>query len=114
MFGFVLLLSIFLVAPWSAVYTAEPDASAEAALAEMEEMFGGVPSLFQVYPNSAMAAGWALMKSTDLNENTALSSTAAMATPGDGSFVVGGGGAGCQTGALASNNGAVRIPSFAP
>jgi uncharacterized protein (TIGR02246 family) len=52
---------------------ADKHQSAEAALAEMESMFGGVPSVFQGYPKSAVAAGWALMKSTDLNENTALS-----------------------------------------
>lgn len=52
---------------------AEEPMSAEAAYAEMKEMLGGVPSLFQIYPKSAVGAGWALMKSTDLNENTALS-----------------------------------------
>ena len=46
--------------------------SAEAAYAEMNEMFGGVPSILQVYPKSAVPAGWALVKQTDLNENTAL------------------------------------------
>jgi AhpD family alkylhydroperoxidase len=46
--------------------------SADKAQAEMKEMFGGVPSLFQVYPKSAMGAGWSLMKSTDLNKDTAL------------------------------------------
>jgi AhpD family alkylhydroperoxidase len=39
----------------------------------MKKMFGGVPSIMQVYPESARAAGWAMMKSTDLNKNTALS-----------------------------------------
>jgi AhpD family alkylhydroperoxidase len=48
--------------------------SSEAAIAEMKEMFGGVPTELQLYPESARAAGWAMMKSTDLNENTALSS----------------------------------------
>ena len=52
---------------------ADEPMSAEDAYAEMKEMFGGVPSLFQIYPKSAVGAGWALMKSTDLNENTALS-----------------------------------------
>ena len=55
------------------IFAQEKNESAEAALAEMKKMFGGVPSTFQVYPKSAIAAGWALMKSTDLNENTALS-----------------------------------------
>jgi AhpD family alkylhydroperoxidase len=48
--------------------------SSEAAIAEMKEMFGGVPTELQLYPESARAAGWAMMKSTDLNENTALPS----------------------------------------
>ena len=46
--------------------------SSEAAIAEMKEMFGGVPTELQLYPETARAAGWAMMKSTDLNENTAL------------------------------------------
>jgi len=48
--------------------------SSEAAVTEMKEMLGGVPAEMQVYPESARAAGWAMMKSTDLNENTALPS----------------------------------------
>jgi AhpD family alkylhydroperoxidase len=48
--------------------------SSEAAIAEMKEMIGGVPIELQLYPESAIAAGWAMMKSTDLNENTALPS----------------------------------------
>lgn len=52
---------------------AEP-ASSEAAIAEMTKMFGGVPTELQLYPKSAIAAGWEMMKSTDLNENTALPS----------------------------------------
>lgn len=51
---------------------AEDLTPSEAALAEMKKMFGDVPSIMQVYPESARAAGWALMKSTDLNKNTAL------------------------------------------
>ena len=46
--------------------------SAEIAYGEMLTTLGSVPSLFQVYPKSAVAAGWALMKSTDFNKNTAL------------------------------------------
>jgi AhpD family alkylhydroperoxidase len=46
---------------------------ADAAYAEMKDMFGGVPSIMQVYPKSAVPAGWAMIKETDLNENTALS-----------------------------------------
>ena len=47
--------------------------SSDAAIAEMNEMLGGVPTELQLYPETARAAGWAMMKSTDLNENTALS-----------------------------------------
>ena len=50
---------------------AEEPTPSEAAIAEMKKMFGDVPSIMQVYPESARAAGWALMKSTDLNKNTA-------------------------------------------
>lgn len=49
-------------------------ATSEAAIAEMKEMLGGVPTELQLYPETARAAGWAMMKSTDLNENTALPS----------------------------------------
>jgi len=63
-------VSVMTFAPTS--LSAEEPMSAEKAHAEMKEMFGGVPSLFQVYPKSAIGAGWALMKSTDLNKNTAL------------------------------------------
>ena len=48
------------------------DAGADAAEAEMKEMLGGIPTELQLYPETARAAGWAMMKSTDLNENTAL------------------------------------------
>lgn len=48
--------------------------SSEAAITEMKEMLGGVPTELQLYPESARAAGWAMMKSTDLNKNTALPS----------------------------------------
>jgi len=50
------------------------DATSEAAVAEMKDMLGGVPTELQLYPESARAAGWAMMKSTDFNENTALPS----------------------------------------
>lgn len=63
-----------LAASWTVapVSVAEEPQSASKAYAEMKEMFGGVPSLMQVYPKSAVPAGWALIKQTDLNENTAL------------------------------------------
>lgn len=50
------------------------DASWEAAMTEMKEMLGGVPTELQLYPESARTAGWTMMKSTDLNKNTALPS----------------------------------------
>jgi len=53
---------------------AEDPTSSEAALAEMKEMLGGVPAEMRLYPESARAAGWAMMKSTDLNKKTALPS----------------------------------------
>ena len=68
-----ILLGTALAVSSFAFCTASGDEAGDAAVAEMEEMFGGVPSVFQGYPSSAMAGGWALMKSTDLNENTALS-----------------------------------------
>ena len=52
---------------------AEDPASSEAAVAEMKKMFGKIPPRMQNYPESAKAAGWELIKSTDLNKNTALS-----------------------------------------
>ena len=58
----------------SGIARAADSASSKAAIAEMKEMFGGVPTELQLYPESARAAGWEMMKSTDLNENTALPS----------------------------------------
>jgi AhpD family alkylhydroperoxidase len=51
---------------------AEDSTSSEEAVAEMKKMFGKIPPRMQNYPESAKAAGWALIKSTDLNKNTAL------------------------------------------
>ena len=65
------LLAMIAVLTSSAV-SAQDAPSADAALAEMTEMFGGVPSIMQVYPKSALPAGWAMIKETDLNQNTAL------------------------------------------
>ena len=53
---------------------AEQPGSSQEALAEMKDMLGGIPAEMQVYPESARAAGWAMMKSTDLNKKTALPS----------------------------------------
>lgn len=75
--AFTLLLPLAVVAGLALaagrVNAADPTSS-EAAMAEMKKMLGGVPAEMQVYPESARAAGWTMMKSTDLNENTALSS----------------------------------------
>ena len=51
---------------------ADEPASLKAAYDEMQEMTGGVPSIIEVYPKSAVSAGWDLEKSTDLNQNTVL------------------------------------------
>jgi AhpD family alkylhydroperoxidase len=54
--------------------SADNTQSSAAAVAEMKDMLGGVPTELQLYPESARAAGWAMMKSTDLNKATALPS----------------------------------------
>ena len=51
---------------------AEEPTPSEAAIAEMKKMLGGVPTEMKLYPESARAAGWEMMKSTDLNKNTVL------------------------------------------
>ncbi len=51
---------------------AEESTPSEAAIAEMKKILGGVPAELKVYPESAKAAGWEMMKAADLNENTAL------------------------------------------
>ena len=66
----IVICSVWLLSP---VASADESQTADEAYAEMKEMFGGIPSVFQGYPRSAVASGWALMKSTDLNEKTALS-----------------------------------------
>jgi AhpD family alkylhydroperoxidase len=53
---------------------AEDPTPSEAAVAEMKKMLGGVPAELQVYPESAKAAGWEMMKAADFNKNTALPS----------------------------------------
>ena len=51
---------------------AEDPTPNEAAIAEMKKMLGGVPAEMQLYPESAKAAGWEMMKAADFNKNTAL------------------------------------------
>ena len=51
---------------------AEDPTPSEAAIAEMKKMLGGVPAEMQLYPESARAAGWEMMKAADFNKNTAL------------------------------------------
>jgi len=51
---------------------AEDPTPNEAAIAEMKKMLGGVPTEIQLYPESARAAGWEMMKAADFNKNTAL------------------------------------------
>lgn len=59
------VLVITALLPLSTVGKAE-DSSASARQ-EIEEAFGTLPSYFQVYPEAALGAGWALMKGTDFN-----------------------------------------------
>lgn len=40
--------------------------------AEIERVFGTVPSYLQVYPESALAAGWSVIQETTFNEDAAL------------------------------------------
>jgi len=70
----VFVFAICAIALVSGIARAADSASSAAAIAEMKKMFGGVPTELQLYPESARAAGWEMMKSTDLNENTALPS----------------------------------------
>ena len=68
----LVMVAVFVIIFASGTPKAEDLTPSEAALAEMKKMLGGVPAEMQVYPESARAAGWAMMKSTDLNKNTAL------------------------------------------
>lgn len=67
--AFVALLSLSSCAP-----SAIADEASKAALAEAKAQLGGVPAELLLYPESARAAGWAMMKATDFNKNTALPS----------------------------------------
>ena len=68
----IFILTICGIALTGGIARAADSSSSAAAIAEMEKMLGGVPTELQLYPESARAAGWEMMKSTDLNENTAL------------------------------------------
>lgn len=68
----LVLVAVFGMTFTLQVAQAEDSTSSEAAEAEMKKMFGKIPPRMQNYPESAKAAGWALIKSTDLNKNTAL------------------------------------------
>ena len=68
----LLTLSLCGISLLACATRAAAPAGSDAAIAEMNEMLGGVPTEIQLYPESARAAGWFMMKSTDLNENTAL------------------------------------------
>ena len=54
---------------WMSSATADDSA---AALAEAEKALGGVPTELKLYPKSARAAAWEMMKATDFNKNRAL------------------------------------------
>jgi AhpD family alkylhydroperoxidase len=70
--GVLVIAAVFAIIFVFGAAKAEDLNSPEAAVAEMKEMFGKVPPRMQEFPKSATAAGWALIKSTDLNKNTAL------------------------------------------
>lgn len=70
--GIIVLSVVFGIIFVLGAAKAGDQASSEAAIAEMKEMFGKIPPRMQNFPKSATAAGWALIKSTDLNKNTAL------------------------------------------
>ncbi len=70
--GILVMAAVFGIIFTLGVAKAEGPTSAEVAIAEMKEMFGKIPPRMQNYPESAKAAGWELIKSTDLNKNTAL------------------------------------------
>lgn len=42
------------------------------ARAEIETLFGGMPSYLKVYPEAALGAGWALMKGVNMNQDMVL------------------------------------------
>ena len=70
--GILVLVSVFGIIFALSAAKAGDQTSSEAAVAEMKAMFGKIPPRMQNFPKSATAAGWALIKSTDLNKNTAL------------------------------------------
>lgn len=70
----IFILALYAVMLAGGIARAADSASSETAIAEMKKLFGGVPTELQLYPESARAAGWKMMKRTDLNENTALPS----------------------------------------
>jgi len=70
--GILVLASVFGIIFALNAAKAGDQTSSEAAVAEMKQMFGKIPPRMQNFPKSATAAGWALIKSTDLNKNTAL------------------------------------------
>ena len=56
---------------WNSAAVAD-GTSSQAALMEMKSRLGGIPAEMKVYPESSRAAGWELMKSTDLSKSKAL------------------------------------------
>ena len=72
--GLLVLASVFGIIFALGAAKAEDPTPSEAALAEMKKMLGGVPAEMQLYPESAKAAGWEMMKAADFNKNTALPS----------------------------------------
>src|SRR5210317_297622 len=68
----IFVMTVFGIIFASATVRAEEPTPSEAAIAEMKKMLGGVPAELQLYPESARAAGWEMMKAADFNKNTAL------------------------------------------
>jgi AhpD family alkylhydroperoxidase len=70
--GILVMVAVCGIIFASGAAKAEEPTPSEAAIAEMKKILGGVPAELQVYPESARAAGWEMMKSADFNKNTAL------------------------------------------
>ncbi|MFO1210588.1 MAG: carboxymuconolactone decarboxylase family protein [Amaricoccus sp.] len=52
---------------------ANPDATADAAYAEMQAAFGKVPEFIKLFPKAAVAGAWAEVRDLEFNDKTALS-----------------------------------------
>jgi len=57
-YTFIFALAVIGAAAVSYNANAQEATSADKAYSEMKEMFGGIPSVMQIYPKSAVPAGW--------------------------------------------------------